>query len=163
MVENNYFIIVFLMLSFLLAGCGSVVRICDGSAYNSYLAKKQQMEQYNDTQYVLANVNSFSRVTYSEWKGDKIYDGGGGVVDAIDGIELWSTGLPSGKYIVIGVINLSYSSEYAHLLSEYNKSQVVKLTKNNRGDGVFLTNKTSNDSIISNSFIVFRYTAPINK
>ena len=54
----------------------------------------------------------------------------------VDGVEFWSNGEPSKPYKVIGLIEQNTISNLDYVLKNYNQSELIRLVRENEGDGL---------------------------
>ncbi len=84
---------------------------------------------------------------FSEYRGQAVFDGKGGSVHKVDGIDVWETGEPDCKYQVIGFIDqhtIQSGELIVHLLtSSASESQLIKEAKNHGGDAIIFVSSSS--------------------
>ena len=106
------------------------------------------------------------------WKGKDYFEGGGGgAVEKFEGVEFWKAGTPEQPFKVVGLIiqNRGTDEDTVNnfLFGDFNKREIVKLVRNNKGDGVltladdrkttFYPAAGTAASTISLKLAVFRY------
>ena len=79
-----------------------------------------------------------TETSFQQWRGSKIYQGDGGAVETVDGIEFWSAGEPDRPYRIVGYITQSRSDDPLDkiILGTFNRHEIIGYVKNNGGDGV---------------------------
>ncbi len=80
----------------------------------------------------------------TEWRDTKTYEGDGGAVEAVEGIDVWSVGTPQRKFKVIAFIEHSHRSSglVGIINSSTWKSSVAKKAKELGGDAVVLSSQS---------------------
>lgn len=79
-----------------------------------------------------------TRTDFYPWQGDGIYQGDGGAVESVDGIEFWSIGEPNRPFKVIGYVTQSAKEGigYNLVFGSLNRNELVKKVKENDGSGL---------------------------
>jgi hypothetical protein len=57
-----------------------------------------------------------TETSYKSWVGDDVYQGKGGAVEVVNGVEIWEHGEPNKPYKVIGLITQSKSDDSVNQL-----------------------------------------------
>lgn len=81
-----------------------------------------------------------TETTYKSWRGDDIYQGKGGAVEVVNGVEIWEHGEPNKPYKVIGLITQSKSDDSVNklLFGSYSQKQITDIVLREGGDGVVI-------------------------
>lgn len=89
---------------------------------------------------VLITLVGCATTTFTLYVGDKnIYQGSGGALERVDGIDIWSRGLPNRKFFVVGFIDDSRPQSVAA-----NRQKDLALSAKQHGaHGVILTDQNS--------------------
>lgn len=80
----------------------------------------------------------------TEWRDTRTYEGDGGAVETIEGIDVWTVGTPQRKFKVIAYIEHSHrSGGLVGIINSFTwKSSVAKKAKELGGDAVILSSQT---------------------
>ena len=84
-----------------------------------------------------------------EYRGPDVYEGKGGTVETVGGIDFWTTGTPNCIFKVLGFIDYNPKSFDIEAIS---RKVLISKVKEVDGDGVVIVNKETRASGISFSF-----------
>lgn len=123
-----------------------------------------------------------TETSYKPWVGDDVYQGKGGAVEVVNGVEIWEHGEPNKPYKVIGLITQSKSDDSVNqlLFGKYSQQQITDIVTKEGGDGVVVMSskqfvsgyttqmpmnqfdvaRTSPDYSTASVLAVFRYVSP---
>ena len=78
-----------------------------------------------------------------EYRGPDIYEGKGGTVETIDGIDFWTTGTPNCKFKVLGFVD--YNPE-SYAVDAISRKVLIAKVKEVGGDGLIIVDKETRAS-----------------
>jgi hypothetical protein len=89
--------------------------------------------------------------TFTEYHGSEIFQGAGGEVRSVDGIDFWENGEPDRRYVILGIIGEAAKPQppLGHLSqifqdsggSSDRDSAIAKVAHHHGGDAVIITTK----------------------
>lgn len=94
---------------------------------------------------VCSGCRSYNNTIYSEYRGSSVFEGHGGSVRTVGGIEIWETGTPNRKYKLLGIVQHSHYDNHslmAMLASVSKDSEVIRQVKIHGGDAIIVLDKT---------------------
>jgi hypothetical protein len=105
---------------------------------------------------VMTGCALYNHTEFVEYRGPSDFQGQGGTVRTVDGIDIWQTGTPNRKYKVLGVIDQSHYDNHSlisMIASATKDSDLIKLVKAHGGDAVI---------VLGNRSAVTGYTTSVN-
>jgi len=88
----------------------------------------------------------YNHTEFTEYRGPSDFQGQGGTVRTVDGIEIWQTGTPNRRFKVLGVIDQSHYDNHSmmSLIAGATKdSELIKLVKAHGGDAIIFLGSNS--------------------
>jgi hypothetical protein len=88
----------------------------------------------------------YNHTEFTEYRGPSEFQGHGGTVRTVDGIDIWQTGTPNRKYKVLGVIDQSHYDNHSlisRIASTTTDSELVKAAKAHGGDAIIILGSSS--------------------
>ncbi|MBC8312288.1 MAG: hypothetical protein H8E72_08270, partial [Candidatus Marinimicrobia bacterium] len=84
-------------------------------------------------------ISACANVTYLPYMSNDVYDGTGGTIRRVNGIDIWENGTPDRKYKIIGIIDYNApDGAPLHVIQRDNK--ITKKCISNRCDALILIN-----------------------
>ncbi len=93
---------------------------------------------------MLACSCHFAPLQLIEYRGPDVYEGEGGTVETVDGIDFWTTGTPNCKFKVLGFIDYNPASHAVD--TRISKKILISKVKEVGGDGVVIVDKKTRAS-----------------
>ncbi|WP_146213273.1 hypothetical protein [Plasticicumulans acidivorans] len=91
--------------------------------------------------FVLILLFGCATTTFTSYVGDKnIYQGSGGALESVEGVDVWSRGLPNRKFFIVGFID---DSRPKGMTAVNRKKDLALLAKQHGAHGVILTDQNS--------------------
>lgn len=111
----------------------------------------------------LFGCSRYSQAQFTHWSDDAILPGGKGAFNVVEDVEFWSAGEPSKPYKVIGLIQQNTITNLDYILKSYNQSELVRLVRENGGDGLVMIKSDQMQTGTKSDFSVNpNYTGGIN-
>lgn len=88
----------------------------------------------------------YNQTQFTEYRGPSEFQGQGGTVRTVDGIDIWQTGTPNRKFKILGMIDQSHYDNHSlmsAIASATKDSELIKLAKAHGGDAVILLGSSS--------------------
>jgi len=101
------------------------------------------------TLFSLVGITScgiYESTDYSEYRGASVMRGTGGTVKQVSGIDVWTTGTPNRKFMILGLVNQSYTNDNSAvsvLAGMGRSSKIAKLAKSKGGDAIIYMNDST--------------------
>ena len=88
---------------------------------------------------LLPGCAAYSQTYYEAWQGKPIiFQGDGGTMNKVDGVEIWNLGAPSRKIQITGLIRQKSYKDVLGIVDRYSQEQLVKTVAEHNGNGVVL-------------------------
>jgi len=95
---------------------------------------------------LLAGCALYTSTRFTEYRGPSEFEGNGGTVRTVDGIDVWQTGTPNRKFKVLGVIEQSHYDNHSlmsAIAGASKDSEIIKQVKTHGGDAVIILSSSS--------------------
>ena len=83
-------------------------------------------------------VSGCASIKFKHYRSDEVFEGKGGSIEVLNGVEIWEDGTPNAKYKIIGVID--YKARDAFIQNRYKDKRISKLALEYDADGIILMN-----------------------
>ena len=95
---------------------------------------------------LLVGCALYTKTDYAEYRGPTEFQGQGGTVRSVGGIDVWQTGTPNRKFKVLGVIQQSHYANHSLIsviAGATKDSEIIKEAKAHGGDAVIVLGSSS--------------------
>jgi hypothetical protein len=95
---------------------------------------------------VMTGCALYNHTEFTEYRGPSEFQGQGGTVRTVDGIDIWQTGTPNRKFKILGLIDQSHYDNHtliSVIASATKDSELIKEAKAHGGDAVIILGSSS--------------------
>ena len=101
---------------------------------------------------LIVGCTTNAKVTFTSYSNNEVFEGEGGSMSVVDGVDFWNNGHPNRKYKIIGIID--YDGTGIAISNSKKDGKIVTTCKEFNCDGVILITEQKETKTTTRSLIV---------